>query len=406
MLWSHIVSIATTGYAIPGGTTPAEFLSQSQSFGNAYGPGNASRSLQGSVPNIPHNTPISVFDTGAPVPGGATRLISFAEDPQLYAVYGDRVRPFGDPSDYDAVGLRAILTGPGRYIPAGEPIAAFDFVEGGPAALRGVHVDASAVLDAVYEVSAADGSFVQGASIIKQGDPPALNGSEGAVLSAGARSAFVVGGTADGTPSGVPNALLWTLHVDDGTWSSVAASDAEISGDDPPGKVLGTTYALGEDAVYFIDVVTRPGPFHFFSKTTVRLRRFQPADAVLETVAVLPESWADAGLTQSWLVTSATTGLVFGASTPASGPHQRSLVAAFTQDSISGDWSYAGSVLEPYAMVAPPLAWDDHVTVFKPAAGDAAVVSEVIPLSKLFRLPSIPCHTGHGFGHGGHGFWP
>ena len=44
-----------------------------------------------------------------------------------------------------------------------------------------------------------------------------FNGSEGSVVSGGARAAFVVGGTSDGTASGALSGLLWTLDVDAGT---------------------------------------------------------------------------------------------------------------------------------------------------------------------------------------------
>ena len=60
-------------------------------------------------------------------------------------------------------------------------------------------------------------------------------------------------------------------------------------------------------------------------------------------------------------------------------------------------------------MAAAPLLWDDNLTVFKPARGSALVQSVVIPLSTLARGERVPCHTGHGFGHGaadGGGFWP
>ena len=84
------------------------------------------------------------------------------------------------------------------------------------------------------------------------------------------------------------------------------------------------------------------------------------------------------------------------------------MLAAFAQDAETGDWAYAGSASEPYAMVAAPLLWDDNLTVFKPARGSALVQSVVIPLATLAHDQPIPCHTGHGFGHGdAHvGGWP
>ena len=138
----------------------------------------------------------------------------------------------------------------------------------------------------------------------------------------------------------------------------------------------------------------------------MRLRRWQPADAVLETVATLPAAWADGQYTHAWLVASTTTGLAFAATTDSLGPLGRSFVAAFAQDPTTGDWSYVGSQEEHFAMIAPPLLWEGNVTVFKPTPGDALVQSVAIPLSKLTHDASIPCHVGHGFGHGGHGRWP
>ena len=153
MLWAHVVSVGTTGYPIPNGLTAAEFLADAQNLGDTFAPGNAGRSLNPASqapPNLPDIGTIA--DAVVAVPGGApTRLFTRSGDPQIYAAYcGSRAsllrcleRRRRDAAR-GAHGSRAL---PARR---GEPVAALDFADGQPSALRGVHVDATGAPDATF----------------------------------------------------------------------------------------------------------------------------------------------------------------------------------------------------------------------------------------------------------------
>lgn len=211
-------------------------------------------------------------------PDERTPVGVFASDTRLYSVGTDGVETLLDPPQGLEALAQQVQSGSLTFVAASEPLAtlATRSLPSLPI-LSGVTFDTAAA--EVVHALESDGIDAL-PSVLGRGPcgvncSPVFMGNEGLALSGTFRRLLAIGGTDDGTPTGVPHASAWILDVDVNSWLEVPLEPA-----DRVASVLAATYRAEDFSVYLLDD----------DGSHVRLRRYLPRGS-MHGIAELPGSW-------------------------------------------------------------------------------------------------------------------
>lgn len=303
----------------------------------------------------------------ATCPQGISRIRVLLDDPAIYRAGREALEPVRTSTQEIRDLYSSVATGTLRYVEAAEPLSTL--VRRTPSSapiLRGVALDSTITVSQMFESVDIDQLPTSRARVSIEGTPE-IRGNEAMVLTAIGRRVLVLGGTSNGTPTGVPHDLGWMLDIDTNLWTSYP-----ISASARPAHVLGATFRFEDAKVYLVD--RKKGK-------KARLRSSLPESDPL-TLGTLPASWKK--YDRTWLVASPTGELVFVATRSNGAASTRTLLARFDFDD-AGQVVFRGRAYANSTVLAAPIADNDGLTAIVPNAAGGKTI--LIPWSDFVSVP-------------------